>query len=57
VNRRKKTPPARENATAVMTALYRTLSERAAAGWERDARRGRWKDARLPHGLRDPWRS
>lgn len=49
--------PARQTALEAMADLYRTLPESAAAGWVADARRGRWKGARLPQGLRDPWRS
>ncbi len=48
--------PARQTALEAMTALYRILPESAAAGWERDVRRGRWKATRLS-ALCAPWRS
>jgi antitoxin (DNA-binding transcriptional repressor) of toxin-antitoxin stability system len=33
------------------------LPEDAAATWETDSRRGRWKGSRLDKGARDPWDS
>ena len=49
--------PARQTALEAMADLYRTLPEDAAATWEADSRRGRWKGSRLDKGLRDPWAS
>lgn len=49
--------PAGRSALEVMGALYRTLPEAAAAGWERDARRASLREERLPARGRDPWRS
>jgi antitoxin (DNA-binding transcriptional repressor) of toxin-antitoxin stability system len=49
--------PARQTALEAMADLYRTLPEVAAATWEADSRRGRWKGSRLDKGVRDPWRS
>jgi antitoxin (DNA-binding transcriptional repressor) of toxin-antitoxin stability system len=47
--------PARQTALEAMADLYRTLPEDAAATWEADSRRGRWKGSRLDKGVRDPW--
>ena len=49
--------PARQTALEAMADLYRTLPEDAAATWEADSRRGRWKGSRLDKGIRDPWAS
>jgi antitoxin (DNA-binding transcriptional repressor) of toxin-antitoxin stability system len=49
--------PARQTALEAMADLYRTLPENAAATWEADSRRGRWKGSRLDKGVRDPWAS
>jgi len=49
--------PARQTALEAMADLYRTLPEDAAATWEEDSRRGRWKGSRLDKGVRDPWAS
>lgn len=48
---------ARQTALEAMADLYRTLPEEAAAKWEADSRRGRWKGTRLDKGVRDPWAS
>jgi len=48
---------ARQTALEAMADLYRTLPEDAAATWEADSRRGRWKGSRLDKGVRDPWAS
>jgi hypothetical protein len=40
-----------------MADLYHTLPEDAAATWEADSRRGRWRGSRLDTGVRDPWGS
>ncbi len=47
--------PARQTALEAMADLYRTLPDDAAATWEADSRKGRWKGGRLDKGLRDPW--
>ncbi len=49
--------PGRQTALEAMADLYRTLPEDAAATWEADSRKGRWKGSRLDKGLRDPWAS
>ena len=49
--------PARQTALEAMADLYRTLPEDAAATWEADSRKGRWKGTRLDKGVRDPWAS
>jgi antitoxin (DNA-binding transcriptional repressor) of toxin-antitoxin stability system len=49
--------PARQTALDAMADLYRTLPEDAAATWEADSRRGRWKGSRLDKGVRNPWPS
>ena len=49
--------PARETALEAMTDLYRTLPDDAAATWEADSRKGRWKGSRLDKGIRNPWPS
>ena len=49
--------PARQTALEAMADLYRTLPEDAAATWEADSRRGRWRGSRLDKGVRDPWAS
>jgi len=49
--------PARQTALEAMADLYRTLPEDAAATWEADGRKGRWKGSRLDKGIRDPWAS
>jgi antitoxin (DNA-binding transcriptional repressor) of toxin-antitoxin stability system len=49
--------PAQQTALQAMADLYRTLPEDAAATWEADSRRGRWKGSRLDKGVRDPWAS
>ena len=49
--------PARQTALEAMADLYRTLPEDAAATWEADSRRARWKGNRLDKGGRDPWAS
>ena len=49
--------PARQTALEAMADLYRTLPEDAAATWEADSRKGRWKGSRLDKGVRDPWAS
>jgi len=40
-----------------MADLYRTLPDDAAATWEADGRKGRWKGSRLDKGIRNPWPS
>jgi len=47
--------PAQQTALEAMADLYRTLPEEAAARWEADSRKGRWKGSRLDKGLRNPW--
>ena len=49
--------PARQTALEAMADLYRTLPDDAAATWEADSRKGRWKGNRLDKGVRDPWAS
>ena len=49
--------PARQTALEAMSDLYRTLPDDAAAAWEADSRKGRWKGSRLDKGFRDPWAS
>ena len=49
--------PARQTALEAMADVYRTLPEDAAATWEADSRKGRWKGSRLDKGIRDPWAS
>ncbi len=49
--------PAQQTALEAMADLYRTLPEDAAATWEADSRKGRWKGSRLDKGIRDPWAS
>ena len=49
--------PARETALEAMTDLYRTLPDDAAATWEADSRKGRWKGSQLDKGTRNPWPS
>ncbi len=49
--------PARQTALEAMADLYRTLPDDAAATWEAESRKGRWKGSRLDKGLRDPWAS
>ena len=49
--------PARQTALEAMADLYRTLPEDAAATWEADSRKGRWRGSRLDKGIRDPWAS
>jgi len=49
--------PARQNALEAMADVYRTLPDEAAARWEADSRRGRWKGSRVDKGIRDPWHS
>ncbi len=49
--------PARQTALEAMADLYQTLPEDAAATWEADSRKGRWKGSRLDKGIRDPWAS
>lgn len=49
--------PARQTALEALADLYRTLPEEAAATWEADSRKGRWKGSRLDKGVRDPWDS
>lgn len=49
--------PARQTALEAMADLYQTLPEDAAATWEADSRKGRWKGSRLDKGVRDPWAS
>jgi hypothetical protein len=49
--------PARQSALEAMADLYRTLPDDAAATWETDSRKGRWKGNRLDKGIRDPWAS
>jgi antitoxin (DNA-binding transcriptional repressor) of toxin-antitoxin stability system len=49
--------PARQTALEAMADLYRTLPEDAAANWEADSRKGRWRGSRLDKGIRDPWAS
>jgi len=39
--------PARHTALEAMADLYRTLPSDAAATWEADSRKGRWKGSRL----------
>ncbi len=47
--------PAQQTALEAMADLYQTLPHDAAATWEADSRKGRWKGSRLDKGLRDPW--
>jgi len=49
--------PAQQTALEAMSDLYRTLPDSAAATWEADSRKGRWKGDRLHKGVRDPWAS
>jgi antitoxin (DNA-binding transcriptional repressor) of toxin-antitoxin stability system len=49
--------PAQQSALEAMADVYRTLPENAAAAWEADSRKGRWKGNRLDKGIRDPWAS
>jgi antitoxin (DNA-binding transcriptional repressor) of toxin-antitoxin stability system len=49
--------PGRQTAFEAMADLYRTLPEDAAATWEADSKRGRWKGRKLNNGIRDPWAS
>ncbi len=49
--------PAQQTALEAMADLYRTLPDDAAATWEADSRKGRWKGSRLDKGIRDPWAS
>jgi len=49
--------PARQTALEAMADLYRTLPDDAAATWEADSRKGRWKGNLLDKGIRDPWAS
>ena len=49
--------PARQTALEAMADLYRTLPDDAAATWEADSRKGRWKGSRLDKGIRNPWPS
>jgi antitoxin (DNA-binding transcriptional repressor) of toxin-antitoxin stability system len=49
--------PARQTALEAMADLYRTLPVDAAATWEADSRKGRWKGSRLDKGIRNPWAS
>ncbi|MGD0222893.1 MAG: type II toxin-antitoxin system Phd/YefM family antitoxin [Terriglobia bacterium] len=49
--------PARQTALEAMADLYRTLPDNAAATWEADSRKGRWKGSRLDKGVRNPWPS
>jgi len=43
--------PARQSALEAMADVYHTLPEVAAATWEADSRRGRWRGRRLDKGL------
>ena len=47
--------PARLTALEAMADLYHILPEGAAATWEEDSRRTRWRAGRLDKGVRDPW--
>ncbi len=49
--------PALQTALEAMADLYRTLPDDAAATWEADSRKGRWRGDRLEKGIRDPWAS
>ena len=49
--------PARQTALEAMADLYRTLPDDAAATWQADSRKGRWKGNLLDGGIRDPWAS
>lgn len=49
--------PSRQSALEAMADLYRTIPDDAAATWEADSRKGRWKGSRLDKGIRDPWAS
>ena len=49
--------PAQQTALEAMADLYRTLPDDAAATWEADSRKGRWRGSRLDKGIRDPWAS
>ena len=49
--------PAQQSAPEAMADLYRTLPDDAAATWEADSRKGRWRGSRLDKGIRDPWAS
>jgi antitoxin (DNA-binding transcriptional repressor) of toxin-antitoxin stability system len=49
--------PSRQSALEAMADLYRTIPDDAAATWEADGRKGRWKGSRLEKGIRDPWAS
>ena len=46
-----------KTAIEAMGDLYRTLPDHAAAQWEEDSKKGRWKGSRLDDGIRDPWHS
>jgi hypothetical protein len=45
--------PARLTALEALADLYRTLPDDAAATWEADSRKGRWKGSRLNRGNRE----
>jgi len=47
----------RQTALEALADLYRTLPNGAAATWEADSRKGRWRGSRLEKGIRDPWAS
>ncbi len=48
--------PARQNALQALADLYRTLPDDAAATWEANSRKGRWRGSRLDKGgIRDLW--
>ena len=49
--------PGRQTALEAMADLYRTLPDDAAAGWEADSKRLRFKGRKLDQGIRDPWAS
>jgi antitoxin (DNA-binding transcriptional repressor) of toxin-antitoxin stability system len=49
--------PGRQTALEAMADLYRTLPDDAAATWEADSKRVRFKGRKLDQGVRDPWAS
>jgi hypothetical protein len=48
--------PSHQSALEAMADLYRTLSEDAAHGWQRDSQQG-LRGESINSGVRDPWAS